>query len=222
MLSRYGKREWLIIIVIGAALIAPAIAMGWWIVAALIALIAVALLSFFRDPQRQIPSQRGQMVSPADGRISSIHQLDHYEPLDAPAVCIRVFMSVLNVHVNRSPCHGRVTTTEHKPGRFINALKPESAELNESQTTVLYHPSRSTPIAAIRQVAGAIARRIVCDVRPGDILQRGQRFGIIKFGSTVELYLPHPDRVEVQVRHGQKVYAGATVLAVVNPGPAET
>lgn len=217
MLSPYGRREWSIILLLTLALSAGAAWMGWWIVAAIIVGIGVALCGFFRDPPRRIPSQRGQVVSPADGRISSIHELEHFEPFDGPAVCVRIFLSIFNVHVTRSPCHGRVLSTEHTPGQFLNALKPESAEVNESQLTVLQHPARLVPIAAVKQISGTIARRIVCAARPGDILQRGQRFGLIKFGSTTELYLPRPDRVNVQVAHGQKVAAGSTVIATVNP-----
>jgi phosphatidylserine decarboxylase len=127
---------------------------------------------------------------------------------------------VLDVHVNRSPIYGRVTAIRHKPGEHLNALKPESAERNESATLTLHHPTHGHPVAVVRQIAGSIARRIVCGVEEGEILQRGQRFGLIKFGSTTELYLPQPDRVRVEVREGQYVYGGATLVAMVgSPHP---
>ncbi|MBI1370937.1 MAG: phosphatidylserine decarboxylase family protein [Planctomycetes bacterium] len=215
MLSPYGKPQTTIIAALGlAAFVAALIAHGW-ITAAIVFVVTLVLLAFFRDPNRTVPTMRGQVVAPADGRISSIHQLEHYEPLNGPAVCIRIFLSVLDVHVNRSPMHGRVVSITHKPGQHLNALKAESAELNESVTLVFNNPAHDLPVCVVRQVAGAIARRIVTGVAVGDILQRGQRFGLIKFGSTTELYLPHPDRVELRVQQGQYVYGGATVLAHV-------
>jgi len=221
MLSPFGKREWLLILAIGGALTLLALLATWWVPAFLLAAITLALLAFFRDPPRLVPSMRGLMTSPADGRVSSIHEVEHFEPFDGPAVCIRIFLSVLDVHVNRSPCHGRVVSISHRPGEFLNALKAESAEANESVTMVLHHPQRKAPIAAVRQVAGAIARRIVCSATEGDILQRGQRYGMIKFGSTTELYLPHPHYVELRVRQGDRVYAGSTVLAAITAGEAD-
>lgn len=215
MLSPLGKPQTTIIILAGAAAAGLLLVFHHWALAALVIVVAAALLAFFRDPERKVPSMRGQVVSPADGRISSIHTLDHYEPLGGPAVCVRVFLSVLDVHVNRSPLHARVAGITHKPGEHLNALRAESAELNESVTILLEHPAHREPVAVVRQVAGAIARRIVCAAKVGDILQRGQRFGLIKFGSTTELYLPNPSRVQVQVRQGQYVYGGTTVLALV-------
>ena len=111
--------------------------------------------------------------------------------------------------------HGRVASVTHKPGKHINAIKAESAEHNESVTVVLRHPVSGVALCAVRQVAGAIARRIVCGAREGELLQRGQRYGMIKFGSTTELYLPNPQRVKVMVGEKEYVYGGSTVLAVV-------
>ncbi len=213
MLSPLGRPQTTILALGGAVGVGVSLFLHWWIPAGVVAIIAVGGLAFFRDPQRRTPTMRGQIVSPADGRISSIHKLEHYEPLGGPAVCIRVFLSVLDVHVNRSPVHGRVVSITHKDGQHLNALKAESAELNESVTIVLEHPSHHDIVAVVRQVAGAIARRIVCATKPGEILQRGERFGLIKFGSTTEVYLPHPDRVTVQARQGQYVWGGETVLA---------
>lgn len=215
MLSPYGKPQTTIIGILGTALMVAAAYLGWWITLAILAVAIVAALAFFRDPHRTVPTIKGQAVAPADGRISSIHTLDHYEPFDGPALCIRIFLSVLDVHINRAALHGRVVSITHKPGKHLNALKAESAEFNESTTLVFHNPTHDVPICAIRQIAGAIARRIVTRIDIGDILQRGQRFGMIKFGSTTELYLPHPDRVEVMVQQGQYVWAGATVLAMV-------
>jgi len=218
MLTRYGQREWSIILVLGAAAFAAAIYFHWWIIAVLVVLGALAMLSFFRDPERTVPVLKGVMVSPADGRISSIHEVASYEPFGGePATCVRIFLSVADVHVNRSPCHGEVQSITHKSGLYLNALNPKSAEVNESNLLVLIHPIRRHPVAAVRQVSGLIARRIVCAARVGDTLQRGQRFGMIKFGSTTELYIPKAFKPEVVVRQGQYVYGAKTVLVKITP-----
>lgn len=215
MLSPYGKFEWLTIAVIGLLLSIASIAVGWWWLALIILPLTAALLAFFRDPNRKSPSQRGAVIAPADGRISSIHEVEHFEPFGGPATCIRIFLSVLDVHINRSPCHGQVTTITHKPGDHKNALNPDSAETNESNLIVLVHPIRRQPLAAVRQVAGLLARTIACGVHEGDVVQRGQRIGMIKLGSTTELYLPADLEPKVAVQQGQYVYAGLTVLAMV-------
>lgn len=222
MLSTYGKREWLTILLIGVLCVATFAYLQWWWLLATAAVVDLALLSFFRDPHRNVPTQKHIHVSPADGTISSIHELDHFEPFGEGAVCIRIFLSVFNVHVNRAPCHCSVASITHKPGKYLNALKPESAEENESNTLVLIHPVRRTPIAAVRQVSGMIARTIECGVIVGDTLQRGQRFGMIKLGSTTELYLPKSAEPEVLVKLHQKVKGGATMLARVSANAKST
>jgi len=215
MLSPYGKNEWITIAAAGLMLMAASLVMGLWLLAILLLLLTAALLAFFRDPERKPPSQRGAMTAPADGRVSSIHEVEHFEPFNGPATCIRIFLSVLDVHINRSPCHGQVTSITHKPGDHKNALNPTSAETNESNLIVLVHPIRRQPLAAVRQVAGLLARTIACGVHEGDVVQRGQRIGMIKLGSTTELYLPADLQPKVAVQQGQKVYAGLTVLASV-------
>ena len=215
MLSPYAKNEWLTITAIGLLMTLASFVIGWWWLAFLILPITAALLAFFRDPSRKTPSQRGAMIAPADGRVSSIHQVEHFEPFDGPATCIRIFLSVLDVHINRSPCHGHVKSVTHKPGDHKNALNPTSAETNESNLIVLVHPIRRHPLAAVRQVAGLLARTITCGVTEGDVVQRGQRIGMIKLGSTTELYLPADLQPKVAIQQGQPVYAGLTVLATV-------
>lgn len=216
MLSTYGKREWLTILFIGVLFVATFAYLQWWWAMGLVIIVDLALLSFFRDPHRNVPTQKHIHVSPADGTISSIHDVDHFEPFGEGAVCIRIFLSVLNVHVNRAPCHCTIASITHKPGKYLNALRPESAEENEWNTLVLVHPVRRQPVAAVRQVSGMIARTIECGVAVGDTLQRGQRFGMIKFGSTTELYLPKSAEPEVLVRKHQKVKGATTILARVS------
>ena len=217
MISPFGKPHTTIIIALGVIGTAALLAMNWWISAGATALVALLLLAFFRDPHRPVPTMKGHLVAPADGRVSSIHTVEHFEPLGGPAVCIRIFLSIFDVHVNRSPMHGRVAAIVRKPGKHLNALKAESAELNESVMIVLKDPMHDRIVGAVRQIAGAIARRIVCAVHEGEILQRGQRYGMIKFGSTTELYLPNPDRVCLQVSQGRYVYGGSTIVAIVSP-----
>lgn len=202
-----------------AAMLAGAVSVIrlWWALP-VIAAVTAALLSFFRDPRRRIPLQRGIMVSPADGRVSSIHDVDFFAPFNEPAVCVRIFLSIFNVHINRAPAHGRVTRVEFKPGAKLNALSPKAAEANESNLILLEHPARKTPVAAVKQIAGMLARTVTCGVKAGEIVQRGQRIGMIKLGSTTELYVPRSLQPQVLVEQGQKVYGGTTALVkVVSP-----
>jgi len=215
MLSGYAKTEWMTIIVIGLLLCAASLLIGLWWLSIPIVLLVIALVLFFRDPDRRVPTQRGVMVAPADGRISSIHEVERFEPFDEPATCIRIFLSVLDVHVNRSPVHGVVESITHTPGKHLNALNPQSAEDNESNLIVLVHPIRRKPVAALRQVAGLLARTIVCRTHEGMVLQRGQRLGIIKLGSTAEVYIPESMNPTVQVNQGDYVWGGQTILAHV-------
>lgn len=217
MLSPHARNEWLTIAGLGVLLCIVAGLFDWWGAVPLIVLAALAGLLFFRDPDRAIPSQRNAVVAPADGRVSSVHEIDYFEPFEGPATCIRIFLSVLDVHINRCPCHGRVRSITHKPGLHRNALNPDSAEVNEHNLIVLEHPVKGHPVAAVRQVAGLLARTVVCTVEEGAILQRGQRIGLIKLGSTTELYLPATLRPQVSIQAGQKVTGAVTVLAMVTP-----
>jgi phosphatidylserine decarboxylase len=217
MLSPQAKPEWTTILVIGVLLAAACVVVGLWPLAILLLLAAAGLALFFRDPVRTVPSQRNAMIAPADGKITSVHEVEHYEPLEGPGVCVRIFLSVLDVHINRCPCHGRVRSVSSKPGKYTNAMNPQSAEDNASTLTVLEHPVKGYPLAAVRQVAGMLARTIVCTAEQGRVLQRGERIGLIKLGSTTELYVPKSLVPEVQVKPGQKVRAGMTVLLTYTP-----
>ena len=220
MLSNYGKREWQTILVIGLMLIAASLIASLWWAAGTITLLTLALLAFFRDPNRRSPSQRGVVVCPGDGRVSSIHHLEHFEPLGEPVWCVRIFLSLFDVHVNRCPCHAVVESIRHKSGEHRNAMNPRSAEDNESNLLILAHPTQRYRIAAVRQVAGMLARSIVCGVKEQQIIQRGQRFGMIKLGSTIELYLPDSLEPRLQVQEGEYVYGGVTVAALlISPVP---
>jgi len=185
---------------------------GWWWLAIIVLLVTGGVLTFFRDPHRRIPTERNVMVSPADGRVTSIHEVEHFEPFDGPAVCVRIFLSVFNVHVNRSPCHSIVSSMQHGDGSHLSALNPRSAEENEWHLIVLRHPTDESHVAAVRQVAGQVARTIVCGVSQEQVVQRGERIGMIILGSTTELYVPMTSGPRVRVSQGEQVRGGVTVL----------
>ena len=145
---------------------------------------------FFRDPPRRVPQEPGLVVSPADGTVAEITRLEHDEFIGGPAVRIGIFLSIFNVHLNRAPLACRVIALRYSPGEFLNALRPESALRNENMWIGLEEESPPHRRLVVRQISGAIARRIVCDLRPGESLGRGQKFGMIKLGSRTELILP--------------------------------
>lgn len=217
MLSKYAKQECVTIAAVGFMLSVAVVLIGLWWLVLLIVPAAIALLLFFRDPERRTPTQRGVMVAPCEGRISSIHEVEHFAPLDGQALCIRIFMSVFDVHINYSPYHTAVESITHTPGEHLNTLKPESAEDNENNLLVLVHPNRQYKMAAVRQIAGMLARTIVCHVHEDQVIQRGQRIGLIKLGSTTELYIRKDLSPRLQVKEGQRVIGGVTVLAQITP-----
>lgn len=180
-----------------------------------LALVPGALLSlllyFFRDPMRRIPEEAGAIVSPADGKVVEITQLEHYDFLDGPAVRIGIFLSIFNVHINRAPFAGQVLEMHYRPGEFLNALRSESAERNEFMWIGFEEPVMQRRFA-VRQISGAIARRIVCQLMPGKLVARGEKFGMIKLGSRTELILPAYS-VEMVARCGDKVRAGSDIVA---------
>ncbi len=173
---------------------------------------------FFRDPERITPQRSGLIVSPADGIVSLIEQAIPPAELGMPETGltrISVFMSVFNCHVNRTPISGEITAVAYRPGKFFNAsLDKASADNERNSLCIRMADGRDL---AVVQIAGLVARRIVCFVKPGDRMQTGDRFGLIRFGSRLDVYLPAG--VEPLVRIGQTMVAGETVLANL-PGPA--
>ncbi len=184
------------------------------ILTGLMALVTLACMLFFRDPPRFIPDQPGLMVSPADGKIVEITRLEHHDALSGPALRIGIFLSVLDVHINRSPCDGVVASARFEPGEFLDARNPQAGIRNQSNTLILHASSAQDhpPIAIVRQIVGAIARRIICPITIGAHLKRGERFGMIAFGSRTELIVPDADTWEPLVQIGQQVKGGSTVL----------
>jgi phosphatidylserine decarboxylase len=176
---------------------------------------------FFRVPNRSIPTGAGLLVSPADGRITEISRIENDGFIGRPALRIGIFLSVFDVHVNRSPCAGRVVSTQYCPGEFLDARHPECGIRNESNTLVIAPHEFTGPIV-VRQVAGLIARRIICRVNPEDSVERGQLFGLIKFGSRTELIAPLDCGLEPAVRVGDHVKGGSSVLLMPAGRPIDT
>ena len=221
LLTRYGFREWGLMTLVAGAAIGISVAFDQWIVASVFLVLWLAGVSFFRDPlgRRPATAAPNDMVSPADGKVSAILDMDHHASVGGPAKVVRIFLSVLDVHVNRFPCDGTVATIVHAEGKYLDARTEESARVNESNVVTL--ATASGERIGVRQVSGAIARRIVCAAKVGGHARRGARFGMIKFGSTTELILPRPKDVEVHVKVGDRVKGGVTILATLRaPGAA--
>ena len=173
-------------------------------------IVLVWLLAFFRDPYRDCPQETNILLCPADGVISDIETIDHPLFPDGKALRIGIFLNIFNVHINRMPCPIRVDKVTYTAGEFKNALDPESARVNEANEIEMTRLNAPCDKLIVRQISGAIARRIVCKAAPGQDFTGGQRFGMIKFGSRTELYLPAGENVTVLVEVGQRVKAGLT------------
>lgn len=198
---------------------------GRWIFAILIALAIIAwftkpwlmvlpillvffCINFFRDPVRSISSDPNDIVSAADGTVVEIEEMEETEVTQKRMKRIAVFLSVFNVHVNRTPYEGKVVFSKHYPGTYLDARNPECSKKNEAMTWAFEGPGT---IFVVRQITGAIARRIVPWAKLGDDLKKGDRFGMIRFGSRTEVYVPLDCKVAVKI--GDKVHGGATVIA---------
>ncbi len=186
----------------------------WGVVVIELVLLAVLLwiLSFFRDPQRQSPDGANILLSPADGVVSDIATVDEQAFVGGKALRIGIFLNIFNVHINRMPCAVRVESVTYRKGRFINAMNADSGRVNESNDIGLTRLEELADKLLLRQVSGAIARRIVCEAEVGEEFGSGEKFGMIKFGSRTELYLPIRGEATCRVKVGDKVKAGLTVL----------
>jgi phosphatidylserine decarboxylase len=217
--TRHGFKEMLIGSVVLVALAAALLEFSGslWELRLLIigvVLVLIWLFAFFRDPERPVPAEEHLMVSPADGTVSDITTIEHDELLGGPAVRVGIFLSVFNVHINRSPCDAKVLSITYKKGKFLNALNhAKASEENESNTVVLGEPTTGKPVAVVKQIVGLIARRIIFTASQGDVLSRGQRIGMIKFGSRTELYIPAWLNPEIRVTEGQVVRGAADIIA---------
>lgn len=207
-----GFREILLATLILGACAAGATLL-FWPLAIPFVVVWLWVLSFFRDPARRRDYAVGDLCSPADGTVTEISELEHYDPLDGPAIRIGIFLSLFNVHVNRSPCSGRVRSLAYRSGEYLDARHPEAGRRNESNT-VLIDPDAPMPgPVEVRQIAGMVARRIICHATASQHLTTGERFGLIKFGSRTELIVPHVPGTQIDTKIGDKVRAGLTILA---------
>jgi phosphatidylserine decarboxylase len=202
-----AREGWPYLLLALAVAVALSVA-SWWVLAAIAWVLFVFILQFFRDPPRQVPEQPNAVLAPADGRIVRIGKArDPY--LDRDALMISVFMNVFNVHSNRSPVDATVDEVWYNPGRFVNAALEKASSDNERNALKLVTAAGAQIMCV--QIAGLIARRILCYVKRGDKLARGERYGFIRFGSRVDLYLPADAIPRASV--GDRVFATESIVA---------
>ncbi len=198
----------------GLALLVTA-AIVWYgtqlvVLTAIPVLLAAFFMWFFRDPSRTAPTEPGVVVSPGDGVVK---EAEWIETTAGSRLRVTIFLSVFDVHVNRTPIGGTVTVVDYREGRFMNAMNPESAVVNE-QTLITINDGEHS--VSFKQIAGLLARRIVCNLQEGDKVERGQRMGLIKFGSRVDVLMPAD--TELRVKVGQRVKGGASVIGLLPLG----
>jgi phosphatidylserine decarboxylase len=213
--TRHGFREMLI----GSVVLAlVGFGLGWifWPLFIVVIPVLIWLFAFFRDPEREVPVDENILVSPADGTVSDIMELENEPLLGGPAVRVGIFLSVFNVHINRSPCDAKVLGVSYKKGKFINAMNHgKASEENESNTVVLGEPTSNQPVVVVKQIVGLIARRIIFTSKEGQLVKRGERIGMIKFGSRTELTIAKRLEPTVRVQVGQPVRGAADVIATL-------
>jgi phosphatidylserine decarboxylase len=192
-----------------AAAVLVSLVTGRWTWAVVPILLACFFLWFFRDPNRPVPIEAGLVVSPADGKITEVARI---QTPDGERIRLSIFLSVFDVHVNRSPIAGTVREVRYQKGKYLNALNPESAEKNEQNLVTVQGDEFDV---SFKQIAGLLARRIVFRFKVGDFVERGERVGLIKFGSRVDILLP--GHAHVRVALGQRVKGGASILADIHP-----
>ena len=198
----------------GLSLLAVAALVAWatgtWVWAIVPVLLAVFFLWFFRDPERAVPAEPGLIVSPADGLVTETVTIS---TPNGPRKRISIFLSVFDVHVNRAPIAGELLEVRYHKGKYLNAMNPQSAESNERNVVTMYGEGIEV---TFKQIAGLLARRIVFPLKEGDRVQRGQRVGLIKFGSRADVVMPA--EAEFQVKVGERVKGGASVIAMMTAG----
>ena len=181
---------------------------GWSLFAWIFVAVTLFVVWFFRDPDRDIPQDEKSLISPADGKVIVIEKLEECEYLSDPCIKVSIFMNVFNVHVNRMPFNGVVQKVLYNPGKFMNASFDKASIHNERNALIIKTDSGVS--FAVVQIAGLIARRIVNCVKEGETLKKGDRYGMIRFGSRLDLYLPHD--FEVAVNIGEKTQAASTII----------
>lgn len=200
----------MIIFLMGAELELPL----WAVIAieAVLAVIFIWTLMFFRDPRRLCPTDKNILLAPADGRITDIETVQEDNFISGDALRIGIFLSIFNTHINRAPCSVKIERITYRKGKYNNAMNPRSGRVNESNDLGLVRKDNPKDRLIVRQISGAIARRIVCDKVEGQELASGEKLGMIKFGSRTELYVPVRENAKCLVRIGDKVQAGLTPL----------
>jgi phosphatidylserine decarboxylase len=188
---------------------------SFWVPVPFVLLFWAFILYFFRDPDRDIPPSRNVLLSPADGRVTHIGEVDEPDFPGGRALRISIFLSVFNVHVNRIPRTSQVVGLRYFPGRFMDARNPQCAAYNE-QLWIDLEESEPPRRIRVKQISGTLARRIVCWLKPGQTVWAGERFGMIKFGSRTDVYIPTDESMEVNVKVGDKVKGGSTILLKLN------
>ncbi len=204
----------IIIAAMGVFLFAGLALLASWLVISIEVILLILLLmvlAFFRDPNRLNPNDAQLLLAPADGRVVDIELVDN-DYIGGRAIRIGIFLSIFDAHINRSPCAARVEQVTYKKGQYKDARHPLAGEVNESNEIRLTRAEKPADKLIVRQISGAIARRIVCNLQPGQDMAGGEKFGMIKFGSRTELYLPAGDNVKHLVQVGDKVKAGITAL----------
>lgn len=177
-----------------------------------LAVVGIWILAFFRDPYRSPPSEKNLLLAPADGRVTDIEIVEEDNFIGGTALRIGIFLSIFSTHINRAPCNAKVETITYRKGKYKNAANPRSGRVNESNNLDLIRTDGPQQRLVVRQISGAIARRIVCNVSEGQVLTGGEKFGMIKFGSRTELIVGVFEDAKCLVRIGDKVKAGLTPL----------
>jgi phosphatidylserine decarboxylase len=195
----------------------PAVTYLLWTIVVALLLTGIEIVWFFRNPHRSVPTGPGEVISPADGKVVLIEEIEHDDFIGGPAVLVGIFLSIFNVHINRTPVAARIIGLHYRPGKYLNALRPESARENEQVAIRLEENAAPYRRMIVRQITGAIARRIVCWLKPGDELARGEQIGMIKLGSRTELILPREAGLELLTKVGDTVKAGETIMARYRP-----
>ena len=204
---RIAKQGWPLILS-SAAVALVALLLGWKVIGVVLVMLTIGVAAFFRDPERVIPTGDELVVSPADGRVVAIAPIEG-DALFADAITrVSIFLSPLDVHINRAPVAGRVSNVRYQTGKFLAAFNDDASRFNEQNA--LHIVDQRERNWGVVQVAGVVARRIVCWAKAGDILSRGERFGLIMFGSRTDIYLPRGCRVEAT--EGQRVRGGETII----------
>jgi phosphatidylserine decarboxylase len=219
-LTKYGWPQvvvYPVVVLVAMVILLPATIpfLPFWAVILLEAPLAALLifsLMFFRDPHRLSPSDENLLLAPADGEVTDIEVVEENDFIGEVALRVGIFLNIFNTHINRAPCNVKVEKIAYKKGKFKNAMNPQSGRVNESNDLGLIRTDSPKDRLVVRQISGAIARRIVCDKTQGQELSGGEKFGMIKFGSRTELYVPVRENAKCLVKIGDKVKAGLTPL----------